>query len=127
MKLSLLAIFFISSAAISYEILLIRYLELVQFTELSSTIISLALLGFGASGLFASFLNKKISPTKIPQAIIIHACLFYLLSLLILPLIQWIPINPLAIFISKSQYFYLVLQFLLLEVLLILLYHQRSW
>lgn len=45
-----LAILFVSAAAIGYEILLMRVLSIVQWHHFAYMIISLALLGYGASG-----------------------------------------------------------------------------
>ena len=113
----LLAIFLISAAVISYEILLVRFLEFTQFTELSATIISLALLGFGASGLYAHALQKKLSFKSSKKKIItFKACVFSPLSILVLFLIQKISLNPLAIFVDTREYLKLVLQFFLLSL-----------
>ena len=56
------SIFLISAAAISYEILLIRLLSIIQWHHFVSMIISLALLGYGASGSFVALTQKWVVP-----------------------------------------------------------------
>ena len=57
-RLLFLATLLISAAAIAYEILLMRVLSIVQWHHFAYMIISLALLGYGASGSFVA-LNKR--------------------------------------------------------------------
>ena len=52
----------VSAAAIGYEILLMRLLSIVQWHHFAWMIISLALLGYGASGTFIALLRKRLEP-----------------------------------------------------------------
>jgi hypothetical protein len=56
------AVFLISAVVISYEILLIRLLSIIQWHHFVSMIISLALLGYGASGTFVALFQKWFVP-----------------------------------------------------------------
>lgn len=57
-----ISIFLVSAAAVSYEILLIRLLSIIQWHHFISMIVSLALLGYAASGtLVARFYKRLIS------------------------------------------------------------------
>ena len=58
MRLLFLATLLISTAAIGYEILLMRVLSIVQWHHFAYMIISLALLGYGASGTFIA-INRR--------------------------------------------------------------------
>ncbi|NCF60178.1 MAG: hypothetical protein GWP64_10000, partial [Gammaproteobacteria bacterium] len=62
MRRLLLATLFISAAAIGYEILLMRVLSIVQWHHFAYMIISLALLGYGASGTFIALLRSHLEP-----------------------------------------------------------------
>ncbi len=54
------AIFLLSAAAVSYEILLLRLLSILQWHHFASMIISVALLGYGASGTFVGLLGHRL-------------------------------------------------------------------
>ena len=61
MKKNIASVFLASFAVLIYEIILIRYLEFIHFTETSSIVISLALFGFSLSGVFCYLVyDKKI-------------------------------------------------------------------
>jgi len=53
------SVFCISAAALAYEILLIRLFSIIQWHHYAQLIISLALLGYGVSGTFLSFIAAK--------------------------------------------------------------------
>ncbi len=57
MKLSL---FLVSSSVIAYQLLLLHNLSITQWYHFASMIISVALLGFGASGTFITLFRKKL-------------------------------------------------------------------
>ena len=50
----------LSAGALAYEVLLVRLLSVVQWQLLASTVISLALLGYGASGTFLALLRARL-------------------------------------------------------------------
>jgi hypothetical protein len=61
-RLLFLATLLISAAAIGYEILLMRVLSIVQWHHFAYMIISLALLGYGASGTFIALGKRWLEP-----------------------------------------------------------------
>jgi hypothetical protein len=56
----LFAIVFVSAAALSYEILLMRLFSIIQWHHFAFMIISLALLGYGASGTFVTIFQERL-------------------------------------------------------------------
>ena len=58
--LMLVAVAILSAAAIGYEILLTRLFAIVQWHHFAFMVISIALLGFGASGTFLLVLGDRI-------------------------------------------------------------------
>jgi spermidine synthase len=55
-----LTIFLVSAMALSYEILLMRLFSIVQYHHFAYMVISLALLGYGASGSFLTFFKQRL-------------------------------------------------------------------
>ena len=106
-------IFLISFTALAFEILLTRLFSIIQWHHFAFMIISLALLGYGASGTFLSLGQRRF---------LNHWCrffalnlFFYGLSILIgFGLAQSIPFNPLEILWDPKQFFYLSLIYLTL-------------
>jgi hypothetical protein len=104
-----------SAAALAYELLLMRLLAVVQWHHLAFLVISLALLGYGASG---SWL--VLSPGAYRQGY----DRFFHLSSVALPLSMWcsteagiqVPFNPLDIRWNAFQLVYLLLAIVLFAV-----------
>lgn len=103
-------VFLISLAFISYEIILVRVSAIIHWQNLSSLIISLALLGFGTSGTFLAIFFEKIKRA--------YAKNFFVL-LLLFPLTLAggfviyckIPLNAFEIGIDPRQIIYFILSF----------------
>ena len=55
-----LTIFLVSAAALAYEILLMRLFSIIQYHHFAYMVISLALLGYGASGTFLTFFRERL-------------------------------------------------------------------
>ena len=70
------AILLLSCSAIAYELVLIRLLDIIQFSELSSVVISLALFGFGFSGVFCSALNKASNERFVSKFVFVNSILY---------------------------------------------------
>ena len=66
-------VFLVSAAAIGYELLLMRVLSIIQWHHFAYMIISLALLGYGASGPFIALFRRTLEP-RFAQAF--AACAF---------------------------------------------------
>jgi spermidine synthase len=83
----------LSGAALGYEILLIRLFSIIQWHHFAYMIISLALLGYGASGTFLTFLQERFL-RRYPTALRVNLALFALTALPCFLLAQRIPFNP---------------------------------
>ena len=62
MRRLFVATLLVSAAAIGYELLLMRVLSIVQWHHFAYMIISVALLGYGASGTFIALFRKTLEP-----------------------------------------------------------------
>ena len=71
----LLAIAIISASALAYEVLLMRLFSIIQWHHFAYMIISLALLGYGVSGVFLA-LNRDALQRRFPAAITANMLLF---------------------------------------------------
>ena len=92
----IVAIAIISAAALGYEILLLRLFAIIQWHHFASMIISLALLGFGASGTFLVLAGERVV-SRFAALFAANAVLFGGTSMGSVLLAQWIPFNPLAL------------------------------
>jgi spermidine synthase len=70
-----LTIFLVSAMALSYEILLMRLFSIVQYHHFAYMVISLALLGYGASGSFLTFFRQRLL-RSFPASFIVNILLF---------------------------------------------------
>lgn len=86
-------VFIVSASLIAYQLALMRILSVVQFHHFAYMIISIALLGFGASGTFLHFIRDKIYRNF--EAAIFLACFAcsssMVLSIFVLHFIQFDP------------------------------------
>lgn len=109
------AIFLISAGVIGYEILLMRLLSIIQWYHFAYMIISLALLGFGASGTFIAVAQRWLLP-RFHLSFTINALLFGFTTVGNFILAQQIPLNTLEILWDRSQPLYLLVLYVLLSV-----------
>ncbi|MCG6936292.1 MAG: hypothetical protein LJE73_10405, partial [Proteobacteria bacterium] len=65
-----LSIALISAGALAYEVLLMRLFSVIQWYHFAYMIISLALLGYGASGTFLSLARDRLLPRFTPVYLI---------------------------------------------------------
>ena len=82
----------LSMSALAYEILLMRLFSIIQWHHFAYMIISLALLGYGASGTFLSLFRHYLLP-RYSRVYLTNLVLFALSSLLCFLLSQQIPFN----------------------------------
>lgn len=87
-----LAISLLSAAAIAYEVLLVRLLAIVQWHHFAHMVISLALLGYGASGTFLTLLRPRLAG-RWSAAFIANAMLFGVAAVVCFKLAQRVPFN----------------------------------
>ncbi len=105
----------ISMAAIGYEILLMRLLSIVQWHHFAYMIISLALLGYGASGSFIA-LSKRLIVPHFALAFSVSAVFFSVAMIICFALGQLVPFNALEIGWDPRQLIYLSLMYLVFFV-----------
>ncbi len=111
MRRLLPATLLVSAAAIGYEILLMRALSIVQWHHFAWMIISLALLGYGASGTFIALLRSRLEP-RFEQAFAASALLFSISMVGCFVLAQRVPFNALEIVWDHGQFLNLALVYL---------------
>lgn len=111
MRRLLFATFLVSSAALAYEILLLRVLSIVQWHHFAYMIISIALLGYGASGTFIAIARRWLEP-RFETAFTLSALLFGLGMMAAFIAGQRVPFNALEIVWDERQLVYLCLIYL---------------
>jgi hypothetical protein len=105
-------IFLCSFSGLAYEITLTRIFSISLSYHFASMIISIAMLGIGASGTVLSLVPRLKDPSRIGFEGLLLGLSFstsYLLS-------KTIPFDPVKLLWAKSQLFYVVLYYLFLSV-----------
>jgi spermidine synthase len=111
----LLAIALISLATLAYEILLMRLFSIIQWHHFAYMIISLALLGYGASGAFVTLLQDRLQ-THFSAVFISAISLFGITASGAFLLAQRLPFNAEEILWDALQPLWLMAMYLLLAV-----------
>jgi hypothetical protein len=111
----LFATLLVSAGAIGYELLLMRVLSIVQWHHFAYMIISLALLGYGASGTAIALLRHRLEP-HFETAFTASAGLFSVTMVVCFALGQHVPFNALEIVWDPWQFASLSLIYLLFFV-----------
>ncbi|MFZ2403899.1 MAG: SAM-dependent methyltransferase, partial [Methylobacter sp.] len=115
-RVSLLAaVAMISASALAYEILLMRLFSIIQWHHFAYMMISLALLGYGVSGVFLA-LNRDRLAQLFPAAIMTNLLLFSLFAPACFLLAQQIPFNPAEMLWTPIQLLYLCGIYLILAL-----------
>jgi len=112
-RLLLLSVSLISAAALGYEILLMRLFSIVQWHHFAYMMISLALLGYGASGTFLTLGRGFLLP-RFGAAFVLNAALFGLSATMCFLAAQQVPFNALEVLWSPNEWGHLVLIYLIL-------------
>lgn len=115
MRLLFFSTLLVSAAAIAYEILLMRTLSIVQWHHFAYMIISLALLGYGASGT-AIALGKRWLAPRFELAFSTSALLFSVTMVVCFVLGQRVPFNALEVVWNPRQFVYLAVVYLVFFV-----------
>ncbi|MFZ9052238.1 MAG: SAM-dependent methyltransferase [Woeseiaceae bacterium] len=115
MRRLLFATLLVSAGAIGYELLLMRVLSIVQWHHFAYMIISLALLGYGASGTAIALLRHRLEP-HFETAFAASAGLFSVTMVVCFALGQRVPFNALEIVWDPWQFASLSLIYLLFFV-----------
>jgi hypothetical protein len=109
----LFSIALLSAAVLGYEILLMRLLSIIQWHHFAYMIISVALLGYGASGALVSLAQHKLKQ-RFSYVFVTCAVLFGICAVGSFLLAQRVPFNPLEFLWDPRQPYYLLLIYLLL-------------
>lgn len=111
----LLVIAITSASALAYEVLLMRLFSIVQWHHFAYMIISLALLGYGVSGVFIA-LNRQRLKRRFPSVILANLLLFAIAMPACFLLAQEVPFNPAEILWDPWQLLYLFAIYLVLTL-----------
>lgn len=110
-----LALAVLSAASLAYEVLLVRLFAIVQWHHFAFMAISVALLGFGASGTLLALVRER-AVRHFETVFFAGAVLFGLTGPAAFLLAQALPFNALAVVWAPAQLLYLPLLYLLLAV-----------
>jgi spermidine synthase len=114
-RLPYLSVALTSALALAYEILLMKLFGIIQWHHFAYMIISLALLGYGASGTFLALARERLLK-YFPYAYVSNIALFAVSSIFCFIVAQQIPFNPLELLWERSQIFWLFGLYLLLAL-----------
>jgi hypothetical protein len=110
-----LTILLVSAMALSYEILLMRLFSITQYHHFAYMVISLALLGYGASGTFLFFLRQYFL-RRFPLALVSNILLFAATAVACYLGSQHLLFNPEEIFWDNRQWLKLFSLYLFLTL-----------
>src|SRR5919106_2998291 len=113
--MQLAAIALISAAILAYEVLLARLFSIIQWYHFAYMVISIALLGYGASGTFSALARDRLMPRARP-AFAVLAALFAVSAIVCFALAQRLPFNPLEIVWDPIQLLLLLALYVLLTL-----------
>ncbi|MFQ6084282.1 MAG: hypothetical protein ACE5WD_13120 [Candidatus Aminicenantia bacterium] len=108
-------ILFTSAAALSFEISLARFFSISQQYHFAFMVVSIALLGYGASGSFLSAFSKLLK-IELDKFLILTSSLFTLSCLLSYILVNRLPFDFFELTWNKNQIFYIFLYYFLLSI-----------
>jgi hypothetical protein len=114
-SLQLLAVALVAGGALAYEVLLTRLLAIVHWHHFTGMVISLALLGYGASGSVLTPLLDRLRP-RAPVVFAGAATLFGLAAVAAVATAQVVPFNALEVIWTPWQWLWLALLYLLFAV-----------
>ncbi len=110
-----LSVALVSAGALGYEVLLFRLLGLRLWSPVAATVISLALLGYGASGTLLALLQGRLLP-RLGPAYATAALLFGVSAPAAYGVAERVPLNPLALVWEPSQWAWFGVVYLVLSV-----------
>ena len=111
----LLAVALVSSGALAFEVLLTRILAVVHWHHFTGIVISLALLGYGASGSALTPLLGRLRP-RAQLAFAGAATLFGIAAVAAVAISQAVPFNALEVIWTPRQWLWLAVLYLLFAV-----------
>jgi len=110
-----LAIAVLSAATLAYEVLLLRLFAIAQWHHFAYMAISIALLGFGASGTFLFLAQRWLGP-RFTLAFAVSSAAFGITALTGFALAQRLPFNALQVVWEPRQLLYLLVLYPLLAL-----------
>lgn len=110
-----ISIALLSASSLAYEILLMRLFSVIQWHHFAYMMISLALLGYGASGAFLAIFSRRLS-ANYEKVFIVNILLFAISTLVLFLLAQQIPFNAQEVLWDARQPWYLLALYLVLAV-----------
>jgi hypothetical protein len=114
-RLALLAVSLVAGGALAFEVLLARFLAIVHWHHFAGMVISLALLGYGASGSVLTPLLERARPHA-PAVFAGAAALFGVTAMAAVAIAQTLPFNALEVVWNPRQWLWLALLYLLCAV-----------
>jgi len=111
----LLSVFILSAAALAYEVLLIRLFSIIHWHHFAFMVISIALLGYGASGSLITVFRRRLLD-HYNGVFISNILLFGVSSIACFIVVQQLPFNTLEILWDSAQWQRLLLSYLLLTL-----------
>ena len=109
------AIFVLSAAALAYEVLLVRLFSIIHWHHFAFMVISIALLGYGASGSMITVFQRGLLQ-RYGSVLIFNAVMFGLSAIACFIAVQQLPFNALEILWDTSQWQRLLMSYLLLTL-----------
>ena len=106
----LAAVAALSAAVLAYEIALMRVFSITGWSSFAAAVISVALLGFGASGTALALLRDRLMP-RFRGAFAACSALFALFAVAGAALTLRVPFNPLAVVWEPAQLGWLALEY----------------
>ena len=110
--LPLLAVALVSAGALAFEVLLTRLFSIIQWHHFAYMVISIALLGYGASGAFLAVTGNRLR-RHVGAAFAAGAILFAASTVASFAVAERLPFNALAVIWEPRQLLYLLVLYLL--------------
>jgi spermidine synthase len=102
----LLAVGLISAGVLAYEVLLARLFSIIQWYHFAYMVISIALLGYGASGTFLALARERLE-ARAPATFAVFAALFGVTAVACFAIAERLPFNALELIWDPRQLLYL--------------------
>jgi thiosulfate reductase cytochrome b subunit len=110
--LPLLAVALVSAGALAFEVLLTRLFSIIQWHHFAYMVISIALLGYGASGAFLAVTGNRLH-RHVGAAFAAGATLFAASTVASFAVAERLSFNALAVIWEPRQLLYLLVLYLL--------------
>ena len=111
----LATIFVLSAAALAYEVLLVRLFSIIHWHHFAFMVISIALLGYGASGSLITVFQRGLLK-RYNSVLLVNALMFGFSAVICFIAVQRLPFNALEILWDTSQWQRLFMSYLLLTL-----------